>query len=91
LARGRCQLGVLSRLVLKRGVHQDVIEQHRLCGGVQALAGEAEAPSLESRDFEVQGLVPSLLELEFSLQSLQQIAQVLQRLGGGFWHRSRWR
>jgi hypothetical protein len=31
------------------------------------------------------------VEFEFSLQPLQQSAQVLQRLGYGLWHRSRWR
>jgi hypothetical protein len=72
---------ILGRPVLKRGVGQDGVKQHRLRAGVQALAGGAKAPALESRDLEVQGINSGLLELEFALQALQQIAQLLQRLG----------
>ena len=51
---------------------------------------EPQAPALEPRDFEVQGLVPGLLEFERGLQPIEQRAQVLQRLARGLWQRSRW-
>ena len=57
-----------------------MLKQHRLGAGVQALAGGAEAPAFEPRDFEVQGIDLGLFELEFALQPLEQMAQLLQRL-----------
>jgi hypothetical protein len=70
---------LLGRAVFERGVGQDAIEQHRLRGRVQALAGRAEAPALQARDLEVQRLVPGLVELQLALQPLDQIAQLLHR------------
>jgi hypothetical protein len=58
-----------------------VLEQYGPGAGIQALAGGAETPALEPHDFEVQRFIPGLLEIEFSLQPLQQIAQVLKRIG----------
>ena len=66
---------LLRGAVFQRRVGQDLIEQHRLRAGVQALAGGAKAPALEPRDFEVQGINSGLLELEFALQALEQIAR----------------
>jgi hypothetical protein len=73
-------VGVLGCPILESGVKQDVIEQHRLDAGVQTLAGGAETPAFEPRDLEVQGINSGLLELEFALQPLEQIAQIAQAL-----------
>jgi hypothetical protein len=67
--------------ILQRGVGHDGIEQHRLCRSFQALAGHAEAPALQARDLEVQRLDPGLLEPEFGLHALDQIAKFLHRVG----------
>ena len=73
--RARLLALVLRGAVFERGVGQDAVEQHRLQGGIQALAGRAEAPALEPCNLEVQGLISGLLKLQLALHASEQIAQ----------------
>ena len=80
---GRRFVRLLGGRVFERGVAQDGVEQHGLGAGVQALGRRAEAPTLQTRDLEVQCLDPGLLELEFGLQALDQGLRHQHRIARG--------